>query len=98
METSYNTISVKAQKFIARARENPEVSAGLASLSEGTYGLLSSGGTLILGIFNILKGTINTATQSEPEHIESSFDYTLSTVRKNPVTGEWNMVETCNPN
>jgi hypothetical protein len=91
METS---LSVKAQNFIARAKENPEVSAGLASLSEGTYGLLNSGGTVILGIFNILKGTIKTATRSEPEQTDSSFDYNLRMVRQNPLTGEWNMVET----
>lgn len=92
MEASYRSFSEKAHEFVSRIKENPEVNAGLVSLSEGTYGLLSSSGTVIYGIINILKGTIATAAPRN-DSPEIPFDFHVKTVRKNPITGDWNLVE-----
>lgn len=87
----------KAREFINRTLETPEVSAGVASLSDGAYGLFSASGSVLYGIFKIVKGTvIATATNLNPPILMSyqdvPQDYKIQTVRQNNVTGTWEII------
>lgn len=83
----------KAREFINRTLETPEVSAGVASLSDGAYGLFSASGSVLYGIFKIVKGTvIATTTNLNPPISMFDQDYKIQTIRQNTVTGTWEII------
>lgn len=82
----------KAMKFINKTLETPEVAAGVASLSDGAYGLFSASGNVLYGIMKIVKGTVIAAKDTAYPNTVTPYDYNLQTVRQNTVTGTWDII------